>query len=110
MKNEAVIAAVVALLKGIEVDGETMEYIIKQVDMEEQMKKQLSPVMVPDHVLVQISADIACAVADEGYDIIDDYELEMRYKEVNLEDVTFNKIRLENIVLNELHNYFDNVE
>ena len=32
---------IVAMLKNIDVDGETMEYIIRQVGMEEQMSRQL---------------------------------------------------------------------
>lgn len=32
---------IVAMLKSIDVDGETMEYIIRQVGMEEQMSRQL---------------------------------------------------------------------
>ena len=110
MKNEAVIAAVVALLKGIEVDGETMEYIIKEVYMEEQMKKQLSAVQVPDHVLIQLAADIANDIDCEGTDIIDDYDLDMNYREVSINSIDYNRRRIEDIVLNILKDHFETVE
>jgi len=41
MNKEAVVTAVIELLKGIKVDGETMQQIIKEVGMEEQMHRQL---------------------------------------------------------------------
>jgi uncharacterized protein YutD len=41
MKNEAVIELVIAALNGIDVDGETMQYIIEKTNMTEQMKSQL---------------------------------------------------------------------
>ena len=110
MKNEAVIAAVVALLKGIEVDGETMEYIIKEVYMEEQMKKQLSTVQVPDHVLIQLAADIANDIDCEGTDIIDDCDLDMNYREVSINSIDYNRRRIEDIVLNILKDHFETVE
>ena len=110
MKNEAVIAAVIALLKGIEVDGETMEFIIKEVYMEEQMKKQLSDVQVPQHVLSELAADIATDIDNESTDIIDDYDLEISYKEVSISRVDYNKAIIEQIVLNVLRDHFGAVE
>jgi hypothetical protein len=41
MINKSTVDAVVAILKSLEVDGETMEYIIEQVGMTDQMIKQL---------------------------------------------------------------------
>jgi hypothetical protein len=41
MKDIAIKDLVVTLLNTMEVDGETMEYIIKKVGMEEQMMRQL---------------------------------------------------------------------
>jgi hypothetical protein len=46
MKEEidsTVVEAVIALLNGIDVDGETMEYIINKMGMRDQMIKQLTP-------------------------------------------------------------------
>lgn len=41
IKNESVVEAIITLLNGIDVDGETMEYIINEVGMRDQMKSQL---------------------------------------------------------------------
>ena len=41
MINKATVDAVVAILKSLEVDGETMEFIIAEVGMTDQMVKQL---------------------------------------------------------------------
>jgi len=41
MKNQQIINQIILQLKQMEVDGETMEYIIEQVGMKEQMLHQL---------------------------------------------------------------------
>ena len=41
MRDIAIKDLVVTLLNSLEVDGETMEYIIRKVGMEEQMMRQL---------------------------------------------------------------------
>ena len=41
IENESVVEAIITLLNGIDVDGETMEYIINEVGMRDQMYKQL---------------------------------------------------------------------
>ena len=40
-KNPGVVETVIDMLNHIEVDGETMEYIIRKVGMEDQMLRQL---------------------------------------------------------------------
>ena len=41
-ENPGVVETVIDMLNHINVDGETMEYIIRQVNMQEQMLRQLS--------------------------------------------------------------------
>ena len=41
INNQSVVEVVITLLNGIDVDGETMEYIINEVGMRDQMKSQL---------------------------------------------------------------------
>jgi len=41
MINKSIVDAVIMILKSLEVDGETMEYIIEQVGMTDQIVKQL---------------------------------------------------------------------
>ena len=40
--NDPRVEAIIVMLKDMDVDGETMEYIITSVDMQEQMLKQLT--------------------------------------------------------------------
>jgi hypothetical protein len=40
-ENPGVVETIIDLLNHIDVDGETMEYILKKVGMEDQMLKQL---------------------------------------------------------------------
>jgi len=37
------VETIINMLKEVEVDGETMQYILKEVGMEEQMQHQLTP-------------------------------------------------------------------
>jgi len=41
MKTEQIVREVIAKLKGIDIDGETMQYIINEVGMTQQMQRQL---------------------------------------------------------------------
>jgi hypothetical protein len=41
MYNLEAVQNVISTLKGIDIDGETMQYILKEVGMEEQMLRQL---------------------------------------------------------------------
>ena len=43
--------AVIQYLNGIDVDGETMEYIIRKVGMEEQMLRQLIMISSNEYIL-----------------------------------------------------------
>jgi hypothetical protein len=49
MKTEQIVREVIAKLKGIDIDGETMQYIIDEVGMTQQMHRQL--VMSADPVI-----------------------------------------------------------
>ena len=48
--NEARINYVIYLLSEMDVDGETMQYILEQVGMEEQMLRQLVMQAGPEHL------------------------------------------------------------
>ena len=53
---------VIAQLKSMEVDGETMQYILKQVGMEWQMLRQLMLTMPMEQVeyLIEEKKDLTC--------------------------------------------------
>jgi len=52
-----------------------------------------------------LSADIANELSDAGTDIIDDYELSMSYKEVELDSIDFSTSNIRGIVEETLTHY-----
>lgn len=53
MQNDIRVRSAILLLKTLEVDGETMQYILQEVGMEDQMLRQLV-LSVDDDTLVQL--------------------------------------------------------
>jgi hypothetical protein len=58
MINKSIVDAVVVMLKMHDVDGETMEHIINEVGMRDQMVKQLSPQPQDDIVELERGEEI----------------------------------------------------
>lgn len=115
MENQAVIAAVIALLNGINVDGETMEYIIEKTAMTDQMKSQLGVATVSTRILSpmvidQIAEDIVSDLDNEGVDLLEDQTYGINANEIYLEDVTFDKYRMEKIIKHVLESHFTPME
>ena len=111
MENQAVIAAVIALLNGIDVDGETMEYIIEKTNMTDQMKSQLGITSyMPEHVLNTIADDIVTDLDNEGLDLIEDQEYGINANEIYLENITYDKYRIKAVVRDTLRAHFEEVE
>jgi hypothetical protein len=106
MENQAVIAAVIALLNGINVDGETMEYIIDHVGMRDQMKSQILSPMVID----QIAEDIVSDLDNEGVELLEDQTYGINANEIYLEDVTYDKYRMEKVIKHVLESHFTPME
>ncbi len=101
------IELVVAVLKGLDIDGETMQYIIEQVGMQDQMKKQLGgPAVMPQTVIEQIAEDISDAITSEGTDAISDYDLSIHRNEVSIDDVTFDEYVIKRAVTDALAEHF----
>ncbi len=101
------IELVVAVLKGLDVDGETMQYIIEQVGMQDQMKKQLGgPAAMPQTVIDQLAEDISNGITAEGTDAISDYDLSIHRNEVSIEDVTFDEYVIQRAVRDALSSHF----
>jgi hypothetical protein len=59
--------------------------------------------------LKQLSSDIVNEIESEGTSIIDDYELTMNYKEVELDSVEFNSSRMEDVIKDTIEQYIDNI-
>ena len=117
MENQAVIAAVIALLNGIDVDGETMEHILEKTGMTDQMKSQLGVAtdmlgtrILSPIVIDQIAEDITADLDNEGLDLIEDQEYGINANEIFLESVTYDRYRMEQVVKQVLESHFTPME
>jgi len=111
MENQGVIAAVIALLNGIDVDGETMEYIIEKTNMTDQMKKQLGVAKILSPMVIdQIADDIVADLDNEGGGLIEDQTYGINANEIYLEEVTYDKYRMNKIITHVLESHFIPVE
>jgi hypothetical protein len=109
--DSTVVEAVIALLNGIDVDGETMEYIINKTAMRDQMKSQLSiESRMPEAVMTQIADDIVADLDNEGVDLIVDQEYGIVHNEISLNDVTYDTWRIKAIVRDVLRSHFTPME
>jgi hypothetical protein len=114
MKEEmdsTVVEAVIALLNGIDVDGETMEYIINKTAMRDQMKAQLSvESQMPDAVIDQIAKDIYVDLDNEGVDIIEDQDYGICANEIVLMDISLDLWKVQAIIKDVLRSHFTPME
>jgi hypothetical protein len=114
MKEEmdsTVVEAVIALLNGIDVDGETMEYIINKTAMRDQMKAQLGvESQMPDAVIDQIAKDIYVDLDNEGVDIIEDQEYGICANEIVLMDISLDLWKVQAIIRDTLRSHFTPME
>jgi len=117
MENQAVIAAVIALLNGIDVDGETMEHILEKTAMTDQMKSQLGVAtdmlgtrILSPMVIDQIAEDIVSDLDNEGLELIEDQEYGINANELFLQSVTYDRYRMEQVVKHVLESHFTPME
>lgn len=99
MTNQnANIELVIAVLNGINIDGESMQYIIEKVGMEDQMRSQLGAKVEDESVSLKLSAmqyqslveEIVSDIEDNIDDVISDTEFSLsgNYIEVESYDVS----------------------
>jgi len=82
----------------------SVEQVIKMItDIEEPSSFEIS-----DEMVKTLSEDISEALSSEGTDIVDDYELSMSYKEVELDSIDLNEGKIKAAVRDALENYIDN--
>ena len=109
--KEVVVSSVIALLNSIDVDGETMEHIINEVGMRDQMKSQLGvESRMPEAVIEQIAYDIFTDLDNEGVELIEDQTYGINANEIYIEDVTYDKYRINSIVKSVLESHFTPME
>jgi len=100
MMNKSIVPIVIAALKEIELDGETMERIINEVGMRDQMIKQLTP--QDDIVELERGKSIVAAVFTKDSLIEYTREIQERCKQASLEAIKNAGIDLEDMVELEL--------
>jgi hypothetical protein len=111
------INSVITLLNGIDVDGETMEHIIDKVGMRDQMKSQLGVVtdmlgtrILSPVVIDQIAEDIVSDLDNEGVELLEDQTYGINANEIYLEDITYDKCRMEKVIKHVLESHFTPME
>jgi hypothetical protein len=109
--NNPNIELVIAVLNGIDVDGESMQYIIEKVGMTDQMKSQLGiETEMPDAVIDQIAKDIYIDLDNEGVDIIQEQQYGIIHNEVYLESIDLDLYRVQTIIKDVLRSHFKPME
>lgn len=109
--NNPNIELVIAVLNGIDVDGESMQYIIEKVGMTDQMKSQLGiETEMPDAVIDQIASDIYIDLDNEGVDIIQEQQYGIIHNEVYLESIDLDLYRVQTIIKDVLRSHFKPME
>ena len=111
------INSVITLLNGIDVDGETMEYILEKTAMIDQMKSQLGVAtdmlgtrILSPMVIDQIAEDIVADLDNEGLELIEDQEYGINANELFLQSVTYDRYRMEQVVKHVLESHFTPME
>ena len=82
----------------------SVEQVIKIInDIEDSGEFEIS-----DDMVSSLSSDIAEVLSNEGTDIVDDYELSMNYKEVELDSIDLNESKIKAAVIDAIETYIDN--
>jgi hypothetical protein len=100
MMNKSIVPIVIAALKEIELDGETMERIINEVGMRDQMIKQLTP--QGDIVELERGKSIVAAAFTKDSLIEYTREIQERCKQATIEAIKNESFDFENMVELEL--------
>ena len=62
---------------------------------------------ITDDMVRELSDEIADSLQSEGNNLVDDYELSMNYKEVELDSIDFSVSSIKSVVKDALENYID---
>ena len=94
----------------------TKEDVIKVLrNLEEVLKTELngndeettSKISLTKEQVQEVAESIASAIRDEGLNLIDDYDLSMNYREVELDSVELDESRITNVVKNAIEGWFE---
>lgn len=107
MTNQnANIELVIAVLNGINIDGESMQYIIEKVGMEDQMRSQLGAKVEDDSVSLRLSVmqyqslveEIVSEIEDNIDDVISDTEFSLNGNCIEVDSYEVSRSSLSRII------------
>lgn len=106
VNQNANIELVIAVLNGIEVDGESMQYIIEKVGMEDQMRSQLGAKVEDESVSLKLSImqyqslveEIVSEIEDNIDDVISDVELSLNGNCIDVDSYDVSRSHLTRII------------
>lgn len=82
----------------------SVEQVIKMItDIEDSGSFEIT-----DEMVSELSSNVAEALSNEGTDIVDDYELTMSYREVELDSIDLNEGKIRAAVRDAIEAYIDN--
>jgi hypothetical protein len=64
-------------------------------------------IKITEDMVSELSVNIAESLQGEGTDLVDDYDLTMNYKEVELDSIDFSESRIKSAVQDALENYIN---
>lgn len=111
-ENNELVKLVVAVLRGINANAETMEYIINELSIEDETRHRLNG---GESVLTQLgnlAADdlveqITDEIVSEGQDLIEDWEIEVYNKAIDLTDVSIDESTVRGAVRRIVNQHFE---
>lgn len=106
VNQNANIELVIAVLNGIEVDGESMQYIIEKVGMEDQMRSQLGAKSSEEGVSFKLTAmqyeslveEVVSQIEDNIDDVISDTEFSLNGNCIEVDSYDVSRNRLTSII------------
>ena len=81
----------------------SVEQVINVINGIEDFK----PITLTEDQINELASQIAEEIADEGLDLIDDYDLSMNYKEVELDGVDYNNRAMVNAATRAIGGYLE---
>jgi hypothetical protein len=81
----------------------SVEQVIKMISDIDNSEFELN-----DGYINDLSSDIADALQGEGTDLVDDYELTLNYKEVELESIDFSETSINRVVREVIKEFINN--
>jgi predicted RNA-binding protein len=111
-ENNELVKLVVAVLRGMNANAETMHHIINEVGIEDETRHRLNG---GESVLTQLGDlaaddlinDLTDEIVSEGQDLIEDWEIEVYNKAIDLTDVSIDESTVRGAVKRIVDKHFE---